>query len=149
MKKIDSYKSKEMDSRSDDEISSPDNNRFTVLPKLEENRDEQTPTEEEIIECIDSTLTSLGKAVVYVVYLNWSAVDRENQRGILGDPRSFRASLYGLFGEENGRKIERLLVSRLIKRFPSSELVPSGAREGDFVSVILWLVQRTHDTDTF
>jgi hypothetical protein len=97
--------------------------------------------QEEIIECIDSTLNLVGRGVAYAVYLNWSALDRERKVGILGDPRSFRTSIYGLFGEENGRKIETLLTKRLLRNFPSNAVPDSLvlASDPDFVSVVLWL----------
>ena len=104
--------------------------------------------EDEIIECIDNCLNRLGKSVAYTVYLNWSAVDRKKHLGILGDPRSFRTSLYGLFGQEQGRRIETFLVMKLVERFPVI-LTSLGVREeSDFVLVINWLTHRARNADS-
>ena len=85
--------------------------------------------ETEIIDCIDETLNYLGRAVVYTVYLNWSAVDRRDSSGILGIRKSFRTSLYGLFGDEQGSKIEALLVKKLEERFPFMNLLPKSRKK--------------------
>jgi hypothetical protein len=115
--------------------------------RFSENDDGENVEEAEIIDCIDSCLNYLGRGVSYTVYLNWSAVDRKKHQGILGDPRSFRTSLYGLFGEEQGSLIETFLVKKLRERFPIIKEAPEISEESDFVTVITWLTQRARDSD--
>lgn len=101
--------------------------------------------EDEVLDCIEETLNSIGRTIAYTIYLNWSAVDREKQLGILGDPQSFCDSLYSIFGDDNARKIENLLATRLRNRFPSVRI--DGLLDSDtgckFVSIMTSL---KHDT---
>ena len=103
--------------------------------------------EAEIIDCIDSCLNYLGRNVAYTVYLNWSGVDRERHMGILGDPRSFRTSLFNLFGEEKGSLIETFLVKKFREHFPAISVSDDVTEDSDFVTVINWLTRRARDDD--
>ena len=119
-----------------------------IKPNLQFTEEEEEFFDEtDIIDCIDSCLNYLGRGVAYTVYLNWSAVDRKMHRGILGDPRSFRTSLFGLFGEEQGSLIETFLVKKLKERFPIIRSAPGIVEESDFVSVITWLTERSRKDD--
>ena len=95
--------------------------------------------EDQVLECIEEALNSLGRGIAYTVYLNWSAIDREKNLGIFEDPQSFCDSLYSLFGESNAKKIELLLARRLSSTFPGvldSKLEDSSS---DFVSCMVLL----------
>ena len=110
--------------------------------------------EDEILECIDETLNSVGKTVAYTVYLNWAAIDQEKHRGILGDPQAFCDSLYSLFGENNAKNIEELLTLRLERRFSSAIEVEeiNGKPQGKsrFATIVTALRQRNRsDSEDF
>jgi len=106
--------------------------------------------EDEILECIDDSLNSVGRTIAYTVYLNWNAINQERHLGILGDPQTFGDSLYPLFGENDAKKIVELLVRNLQSRFPYVKVKKQSAGSNDvgsFVSLMITLRHLASSTD--
>jgi len=91
---------------------------------------------EEILECIDRGLSSLGESAKYVIYWHLKKDYKVSREEIPENPEKFLEALRDMFGAAGAAVLERSIVREIKFRF--------GGVEGNSLKEVIEELRRTH-----